>query len=98
MGVAPDDLAEHLGVAVDSRVERAAEAATRWAENRRSMTDPDVLWLKEDVMYGAILYGALLFQSRSAPQGFAGYEDGPSQSTEALFRARDLVGSDPVFA
>ena len=98
MGVTPEHLAEHLGVAVDNRVTEAALAATKWAQNRRSMTPSDTLWLQDDVMYGATLYGALLFQSRSAPQGFAGYEDGPSQSMEALFRARDLVGSDPVYA
>jgi len=77
---------------------KASEAASSWAEKRRSNTQD--LWAEPDVVYGATLYAALLYQSRSAPQGFAGYEESGiySGSQEALFRARDLVGLDPVIA
>lgn len=101
MSVDPADLAEYLGVAQDARVDRAADAATAWVEGRRSNTDPVALWAAADVQLGGILYGALLYQARVTPAGLPGYSDDPgvfSQTTEALFRARDLVGSDPVIA
>jgi hypothetical protein len=100
MSVDPADLAEHLGLPEDPRMVSASEAATSWAEKRRSNTEPTDLWAEPDVTYGATLYAALLYQSRSAPQGFSGYDETGvySSSQEALFRARDLVGSDPVIA
>ena len=101
MAVDPVDLADHLGVTQDDRVDRAAAAATSWAEHRRSATDPVDLWADSDVSYGGLLYGALLYQSRSAPSGFSGYDESGvfgGVSQEALFRARDLVGHDPVVA
>lgn len=101
MSVNPTDLAEYLGVALDARVARAADAATAWVEGRRSNTDPVMLWTAPDVQMGGLLYAALLYQARVTPAGLPGYSDDPgtySQTTEALFRARDLVGSDPVVA
>jgi hypothetical protein len=100
MSVDPKALAEFLSVKQGERVDQAAAAASSWVEKRRSATDPVDLWLDPAVAYGGVLYGALLYQSRSTPQGFAGYDETgvTSQSQEALFRARDLVGSDPVVA
>lgn len=101
MAVDPDDLAGFLGVTRDARVDSAATAATSWAEGRRCNTDPVALWAMEDVKYGGLLYGALLYQARVTPAGVVGYSDDPaaySSTMEALYRARDLVGQDPVVA
>jgi hypothetical protein len=97
----PVKLAEYLGVTQDARVTDAAAAASSWVEARRSVTDPVALWAGEDVQYGALLFGALLYQARVTPSGLPGYSDDPAlfaQTTDALFRARELVGNDPVVA
>jgi len=94
----PDDVASHLGIMPDTRLEQDVDAARQWVEDRRNMTDPTILWTNPRVHKGGVLYAALLYQARSAPQGFDGYEDVFGSSAEALYRARDLVGADPGFA
>ena len=94
----PEDVASHLGIIPDERLEADVDAARQWAEDRRNLTDPTILFTLPRVHKGAVLYAALLYQARSTPQGFAGYEDAPSISTEGLYRARELVGADPGFA
>jgi hypothetical protein len=72
-----------------------------WTVKRRCNTDPARLWLDADVVQGAVLFAALLYQARSTPAGFAGYDEvalATDTSTEALWRARELVGLDPVVA
>ena len=101
MAVDPNRAANHLGVAVDERLTDACDAATAWVEQRRCNTDPLELWADEGVNYGGMLYACLLYQSRTTPQGFAGYDElltSSPTSAEALWRARDLVGQDPVIA
>ena len=74
----PQDVAVHLGIPYvpgDVRLENATAASTTWVEKRRSWTDPVLLWDEPDVVLGAITYAGLLYQSRSAPQGFDGYSD-----------------------
>lgn len=98
--VTPDDVAEWLGVTVNERVDSSTNAAVQWAIERRSLSKPSELFYNASVHLGTVLYAALLYQARSTPSGFAGYEDSGSysDSAEALYRARDLVGSDPVTA
>ena len=67
-------------------------------QDRRNLTEPTILFTNPRVHKGAVLYAALLYQARSAPQGFDGYEDAFTGSTEGLWRARELVGADPGFA
>jgi hypothetical protein len=47
---------------------------------------------------GASLFAQLLYQARATPSGLAGYDEAyaPGGTTDALFRARELVGYDPV--
>lgn len=97
----PDDVAAWLGVPPSDRVVSATDAARSWAINRRSLSDPGQLFYNPDVHHGAMLYAGLLVQARSTPSGFAGYDEAGGsapQTLEALYRARDLVGSDPVTA
>jgi hypothetical protein len=94
-------IGEYLGVPVDERMELCAQAARVWVENRRCNTPPEQLWQSADVVLGGILYGALLYQSRATPLGISGYEEANlynPASPDALYRARDLVGLDPVTA
>lgn len=99
--VTPEDVATWLGVAVNDRVTQATDAAVHWAINRRSLTPVNDLFFDSDVHLGTVLYAALLYQARATPAGFTGYDDSGAvypQTSEALYRARDLVGSDPVTA
>ena len=94
----PEDVASHLGIVADARLEQDVDAARQWVEDRRCLTDRTILWTNPSIHKGGVLYAGLLYQARSAPQGFDGYEDVYNSSTEALFRARDLVGADVVVA
>lgn len=96
----PEDVADWLGVTATERIAQTTEAARQWVINRRSLTPEATLFFNADVHLGAILYAALLFQSRSTPSGYSGYDENATYpySAEQLYRARDLVGSDPVFA
>jgi hypothetical protein len=76
----------------------ATQAAVAWVHRRRCNTPPAVLWAEPDTRLGALLFAGLLWQSRITPAGLPGYEQGSPDTYEALARARDLVGSDPVVA
>jgi hypothetical protein len=99
--VITDDIAaataEHLGIMVDPRVSAAAEAAVEWAEKRRCLTPPSLLWISRQVRQGATLYAAHLYQLRAAPSGTDLYGD-PGLTVSVLPRASELVGLDPVIA
>lgn len=94
-------VAEQLGVPADDRVRDVTDAAASWVENvARCLTDPAILWADDRVLEGTVLYAALLYQSRAAPQGFPGY-DADIASLElagAMQNVRRLVGLDPVIA
>lgn len=101
MGPTVAQVADHLGVPADDRMQAALAAACMWTAKRRCNTATVDLWLEPDVNLGTILYAALLYQARSTPAGFAGYDEvalATDTSTEALWRARELVGLDPVTA
>jgi hypothetical protein len=96
-----DQVAQHLGIPADPRMHAATLAACMWTVKRRCNTPPQDLWVDPDVVQGTVLYAALLYQARSTPAGFAGYDQvalATDTSTEALWRARELVGLDPVVA
>jgi hypothetical protein len=101
MIITADDVAAFLGVPVDDRVEQATGAAVDWVAKRRCNTAKDVLCLDRDVRLGAVLFASLLYQSRATPLGIAGYDEAALYAPgapDALYRARELVGLDPVVA
>lgn len=94
-------VAEYLGVVEDKRIQDCSDAAARWVENRRSMTDPADLWDEPDVLHGTVMLAALLYTQRAQPQGFAGLDDLGTFSEEvgmAMAQIYRLVGYDPVIA
>jgi len=64
----------------DDNLVLSTAAAKAAVERRRSdlvdsTVDPPAFVPVDDVKLGAILWAAILYQSRSAPSGFAGYGD-----------------------
>jgi hypothetical protein len=99
--ITPEEVAAYLGVPVDDRVEQSTDAAVDWVAKRRCNTGKDVLWHDADVRLGGVLFAALLYQSRATPLGIAGYDEAALYAPgapDALYRARELVGLDPVVA
>lgn len=99
MPVAPtaDDVADHLGLVADTRMEQCVAAGNAWVARQRNWTQAAFLW-SEDVWLGGVLYAALLYQARVTPQGMAGYAELGTYNAdtwEALQRVKDLVGEDP---
>lgn len=96
------DLAAFLGIEEDARCADAVAAAVDWAQDRRSLTPPQLLWMSPRVRSGAILYAALLYQARATPTGLAGYDDfnnaGSGLAGDAIWRAKELIGADQVIA
>ena len=72
------DVASELDVpddAGDERLTRSTAAARAAVERRRSDLDfTDETSVPADVRAGAIAWAAVMYQSRSAPSGFAGYD------------------------
>jgi hypothetical protein len=102
VSLAAQAVADYLGLTVvDDRMELSARAAQRWVERRRSKTLPARLWASEDVLLGAVMYAALLYQQKGQPQGFSGmdalgtYSEDTGMAMAQIFR---LVGADPVIA
>ena len=93
------DLADYLGVTLDPLCEQSAAAAVKYTENRRTATDPVLLWIDPDVNLGTLQHAALLYQTKAAPTGLPDYDD--IQSTYGASMAgihRLLGGPDPVVA
>lgn len=64
-----------LEVAGDPRLERCVAAVAAAVERRRPELDyTDADSVAADVRAGAIAWAAVMYQSRSAPGGFAGYD------------------------
>lgn len=78
--ITPDAVAELLGDGVDPaepRLVLATAAARAAVERRRSdlaLESADELTAPADVRMGAIAWAALIYQSRSTPVGFDGYD------------------------
>lgn len=75
--ITTEDVELELGLDVlpDPRLDRCVEAVRAAVERRRSELDfTDDASVDPDVRAGAIAWAALLFQIRSAPSGFAGYD------------------------
>jgi hypothetical protein len=98
MVLTPERVAADLGIPVDQRLTEATLAAIDWAQRRRKRTRPELLWESPSVVSGASLFAQLLYQARATPSGLAGFDEAyaPGGTTDALFRARELVGYDPV--
>jgi hypothetical protein len=94
------EVAEYLGpLATDqTRLDDATAASKQYVEARRSDLDlaVDGTIPPADVHVGAIIYAALIYQSRVSPTGFAAYGDGaidiPGDNTQAYMRAMRLIG------
>lgn len=99
--VTAEDVAAWIGIPVNDRISQSTAAALRWAEKRRSTTDPAELFLDDDVHLGTVLYATWHYQSRSTLTGMTGFDETGAaypDSSGLLYRARELVGADPVTA
>ncbi len=78
--ITPDAVAELLGDGVDPaepRLVQATAAARAAVERRRSelaLHTLDDETAPQDVRVGALMWAALIYQQRSAPVGFDGYD------------------------
>jgi hypothetical protein len=77
----PDDVAAYLDLptATDDNLVLSTAAVKASVERRRSdlwtSGSPPVYAPGDDVKAGAVMWAALIFQTRNAPSGFAGYGD-----------------------
>lgn len=94
----PGDVADFLGVSVDARIIDATDVATAWAQRRRCLTPPEVLWGEAVSWDGGRRYAALLYQSHAVPSGFPSWEPQTVDDYTSYARAMDHVGADPVIA
>jgi hypothetical protein len=78
--ITPDAVADHLGDGVDPaepRLVQATAAARAAVERRRSelvLHTLDDVTAPQDVRTGAIMWAALIYQQRSSPAGFDGFD------------------------
>lgn len=99
----PDKVAELVGQPVptsDPLIVDATDAAEQWVTNRRSASDPAVIFTSNAVLRGGHLCGALLYNQRAQAQGFPGVDgfgvvDDISTAWSTVYK---LVGRDPVVA
>ena len=88
------DVAELLDIpddSADSRLVDSTAAARAAVERRRSELDfADATTVPADVRAGSIAWAAILYQSRSAPSGFAGY-DAETALMEAGSRRAEIL-------
>lgn len=88
------DVAEYLDLpgGSDDNLALSTAAVKAAVERRRSdlaLTDPDTI-VPGDVHGGAVMWAALVYQTRNAPSGFAGYGD-ETQIFDALGARRAEV-------
>lgn len=82
------DMADDPG---DERLVRSTAAVRAAVERRRSSLDfTDDTTVPADVRAGAIAWAAIMYQSRSAPSGFAGY-DAETALAEAGSRRAEIL-------
>ena len=88
-----DALAARLGLgAADDECQLCIEAAVQYTENRRSLTDPVLLWRDPDVNLGTLQHGALLYQSKSAPVGLPEYDELATSYGVSMTGIHRLIG------
>jgi hypothetical protein len=79
--ITPEEVAAYLDVpfdAADDNLTLSTAAVKAAVEHRRAdlnAGDPPVFTPTEDVHTGSVIWAAILYQTRSAPSGFAGYGD-----------------------
>ena len=79
--ITPEDVAAYLDLpsADDDNLLLSTAAVKAAVERRRSdiwtADDPPAFAPGDDVKAGAVIWAALMFQTRNAPSGFAGYGD-----------------------
>ena len=75
--ITPDDVAAYLGSvdAEDPRVISSTAAARAAVEERRQdLAFADAATTPENVRQGAIMWAGVIYQQRSAPSGYDGYD------------------------
>lgn len=75
--ITPDDVADYLGNVdpADERLVLSTAAARAAVEGRRSeLAFADAATTPANVRLGAIMWAGLIFQQKSAPSGFDGYD------------------------
>lgn len=75
--ILPADVAEYLGsVAADDPRLVSSTAAARAAveERRQDLAFADAATTPENVRQGAVMWAAVIYQQRSAPSGYDGYD------------------------
>jgi hypothetical protein len=92
------EVATHLGVPADPRMEAATQAAVSWVQQRRFRLPPTVLWADPAVRLGAILYAGCLYNRRAAPMGSDSYADDMGESGYVMTEIYRLIPADPVVA
>ena len=106
-----EQVAEWLGVPQDDRMQQALAAAQSAAQHVRpdlvglepypavvtyNGVDPSVDTVGPDVTLAVIKWAALMYRSRTSPQGFSTYEQFDTQSADygsAIYEIRQLLGS-----
>jgi hypothetical protein len=78
--ITPEDVAAFLDLppveASDDNLVNSTAAVRAAVERRRSDLDyTDATTVPNDVRHGSVLWASILYQTRSAPSGFAGYGD-----------------------
>lgn len=90
-----EQVSDWIGVPSDTRMEDALAAAQAACEHIR----PDLVTVTpvgSDVSHAVVLYAALLYRERTAPQGFAAYESFDTAAQDfgsAVYNIRQLLGS-----
>lgn len=90
------DVEEWLGVPSDQRMTDATAVANTWCKRMRPDLDAAAA-PPADVKQAVILYAALLYRERTAPQGFSTYAElgGPAEmdASTAMINIYRLLGS-----
>ena len=86
------DLEQQLGMTADQRMTDALATADTWAKRQRPDLDAAAP-ARHDVRTAVVLYAALLYKSRSSPQGFDGYSElGDYDTADAMSNVYRLLG------
>lgn len=83
--IEPQDVADQLDIEVDARLTNCVDARRAEVELLRQDLDfSGDVEIPAGVIYGTILWAAMLYQARSAPTGFAGFGDGADMQGDVL--------------
>jgi len=89
-----DDVAAHMRVTQDARMETALEEAEDWAARKRPDLDR-YTWQGPAIRKAVCIMAGLIYREGSSPQGIPGYDtdNGGFTDSTAYYRCLDLLGS-----